>query len=131
MEIGSPFWAKEDKNLPEAKRVSVAAWECSLRSPSQDRLTRQLARIIIARKLMMEKIPHTIRVRQHSSSTLKIDSRSDTQKKKQTKKSQVTQEKEGDIYRILAATCLQERQGRGSHKEHDGTQGRWWINRGA
>lgn len=59
-------------------------------------------------------------MQQESGNIHQVVSRSisDTQKKKQI---QVTQEKEGGMYMILAATYFQERQ-RGEHREHDRTQ---------
>lgn len=46
-----------------------------------------------------------------------MHTRSETEKKKQTKRRPVTQEKEGGRYRILATTCLQARQG-GKHTKN-------------
>lgn len=66
---------------------------------------------------MREKAPHTTRVRQHSSSLLRTDSRSDTQKQKQTKRRQVTQGKtEGGMYAILAATIYKRDDGGGTQR---------------
>lgn len=71
---------------------------------------------------MRQKTPHTVRLKQHSSSPVKIYSRSDTQRRSKEEMRDSGKTEVG-IHRILAATCGQERQGGGiAHREHDRTQ---------
>ena len=122
------------------QRTSLTQKECQqllgnipLKPLSGGRLTRRLAPVISAinqgdKRGEKKKTSHTTRVRQHLSGPLKVYSRSDTWKRKQTKRRRVTQEKQREACTGSWQQPVYRREV-GARREQDRTQVMWQINR--